>query len=678
MNYLKQFIFIFILIIGKQLFAQEDILILKKDLKTDNKSDFKDAWNAIKDGDYFYQKGWAYYSSAIEYYAKANQYNPNIAALNYKLGVCYLFSIEKNTAIKYLKKAYELNSKVSYDINFQIGRAYHLNLEFNKAISFYKKFLIDIETYKLDYTPEEINNYIKQCETGLKLIDRPVNAVLENIGSAVNSQYPEYGPLITADESVLIFTSRRKGSTGNYKDEIDNLYLEDVYLSFREKSEWRKPVNLGSPINTNDHDAAVGLSSDGQMMYLYKGNTNGGDIFVCRLKGDIWTTPQPLNQNINTDFHEASVSLAPNGRELFLISNRQDKTLGEHDIFVSKKDSTGKWGEVQNLGSVINTKYDEVSAFIHPDGKTLYFSSKGHNTMGGFDIFRSIRDEAGKWSTPENIGYPINTPDDDIYFVVSASGAHGYFSSVKPKGYGDKDIYQITFFEDIPDSLKTDTSLIAEIPKKELKTRGLTIIKGKTIDGITLEPIEARIEIVDNDKGEIVATYISNSKTGVYLIPLPSGKNYGIAIEADGYLFHSDNINISPDDEFEEIVNQIKLINIKEGSKIILRNLFFDSDQSNLRNQSQVELNRLVDLLQNYSTLKIEISGHTDNVGSYAHNQELSKQRAQAVVDYLIENGIDASRLTAKGYSYDHPIAPNDTEENRQLNRRVEFKITAK
>jgi outer membrane protein OmpA-like peptidoglycan-associated protein len=323
-----------------------------------------------------------------------------------------------------------------------------------------------------------------------------------------------------------------------------------------------------------------------------------------------------------------------------------------------------------------------------PDGKTLYFSSKGHNTMGGYDIFKTVL-ENGIWSTPENIGYPINDADDDVFFVLSASGRRGYYAAAHKGGVGEKDIYMITFLgaEKEP-LLSTEDNLLASVtaPVKEtsvkqaveIKGPQITLLKGIITDAFTNKPLEATIELIDNVKNEVLATFKSNSATGKYLVSLPSGKNYGISVKADNYLFHSENFDLPANADYQEVTKDIALKNVSVGTKIVLKNIFFDFNKSTLRPESTAELERLIKLLNDVPNMRIEISGHTDNKGSAEYNQKLSESRSKSVVDYLVSKGVNSGRLEFKGYGLTQPIASNDTEEGRQENRRTEFKILSK
>jgi outer membrane protein OmpA-like peptidoglycan-associated protein/tetratricopeptide (TPR) repeat protein len=652
----------------------------------DKPRELKEAKSNLAQGNKNYDMGKGMYLTALEYFLKAQAFNPNNALLNYKIGNCYITTVQKTKSIGYFEKALALEPSVANDIKYLLAQAYHLNLEFDKAIKMYQE-------YKAGCTPEEIatvgpdiERRIAQCNVGLKLIQEPARVFIDNLGSTVNSIYPEYAPLITADESTIFFTSRRDNTTGGKRDPNDLGYYEDIYFSEKSGGDWTTPKNPVKPLNGSKHDATVGLSPDGQILLTYKGS-NGGDIYQCVLKGDKWDKPEKLPKTINTKMHESSATFSPDGRTLYFVSDREGG-FGEGDIWMSKKDKKGKWGEAVNLGATINTKYDEEGVFMHPNGKTLYFSSQGHNSMGGYDIFKSTY-ENGIWSVPENIGYPINSADDDVFFSISASGIHGYYSSIKPDGYGMQDIYIITFLgAEKPVINNTEDNLLASLtapvsdkviePTVEIKDNQLTLLKGVITDEITTLPVGAIIEITDNDKNEVIASFESNSKTGKYLVTLPSGKNYGLAVKAEGYLFHSENFNIPPTTSYREVEKNIQLKKVEVGSVIVLNNIFFDFNKSTLRPDSYAELDRLLKLLNDLPTLRIEISGHTDNIGSAAYNKTLSENRAKAVVDWLTGKGIKADRLTYVGYGFDKPIATNDTEEGRQMNRRTEFKVIGK
>lgn len=649
-----------------------------------DKAGLSEALKNLQMGDRIFVQGEGRYIDALEYYIKANNFNPNNAQLNYKIGICYLKTPEQEKSIEHFEKAYKLNPRISQDILYMIAQAYHQLHEFDIAIQKYREYKNSLTPKILAEIGKELDRKIKECEIGKQLKTQPARVFIDNLGSTINTEYPEYSPIINADESVIIFTSRRNTTTGGSRDVRDGKFYEDIYIAYRTgKKEWGLPLNPGKPLNSVQHDATVGLSPDGQTLLVYRGD-NGGDIFVSQLKGNQWTKPERLNKNINTKYHESSASLSPDGRKLYFISDRPGG-FGGRDIYVSELDAKGDWGPARNLGPVINSHNDEEGIFTHPDGRTIYFSSKGHNTMGGYDIFFSVF-ENNKWSTPTNIGYPINTAGDDVFFSISASGRHGYYSSSRMGGYGEQDIYVITFLGPEKQMIfNSDDNLLAfktgaitqQVIEQvvEIQTASLTLLKGRILDDVTREPIEAKIILTDVALNKELAVFTSNSVTGRYLVSLPSGKNYGIAVTAPGYLFHSENFDIPERAAYQEIEKDIYLKKAAVGATVVLRNIFFDFAKATLRPESQNELDRLIKLMTEMPNLKIEISGHTDNVGSAQFNKSLSERRAKAVVDYLIEKGISPTRLTYKGYGFDMPIATNDTDEGRQQNRRVEFKI---
>ncbi len=493
--------------------------------------------------------------------------------------------------------------------------------------------------------------------------DDSVKVKITNLGKTVNGPYAEYAPVISADGLFMLFTSRRpftERDIAKKKQGMENVYQTTFDTK---KKLWTVAERLGETINLPDrHNSAIGLSADGQRMLLYRDDENGnGDIFESVLKGKIWSDPVKLPAPINSEDKETSASFSPDGKTIYFVSNRKGG-IGGRDIWFCTMGDNNKWGEAKNAGPVINTKEDEEGVYMHPDGKTLYFSSKGHNSMGGYDIFRSdLRN--GQWSEPINLGPKVNTKEDDVYFVLTADGKKGYYASARQGGLGDKDIYEISF---------TSTS------KKKEKWPRVTLLKGIVIDEETMLPLGSTIEITDNKSNKVISTLASNSSTGKFLISLPSGKNYGIAVKSDGYLFYSDNLTIPDSAAFAEIIKTVPLKKFIVGKKIVLNNVFYDFDKASLQPESVSELERLVTLMNENPSLKIELSSHTDGKGSEDYNQKLSQARAQTVVDLLVSKGINKDRLVAKGYGKSMPIATNETDEGRQLNRRTEFKILAK
>lgn len=711
---MKKYIALFTLIFVATLTQAQDIPFDKKIFK-ERKDEYKiakknlDAGNALMDvfpttyidineTEYINRK--ITYREALPFLFKANKFNPNNAELNYKIGRCYLMSsVYKDECIPHFLKALKLNPNVANDIQYHLGIGYHLSMQFDKAIAAFNKYK-SILVSKNPAELEDVTKKIEECKTAKELIAKPERVFIDNFGRPINSKYPEYGAIISADESVMMFTSRRNTSTGANKMEAGSLdYFEDIYITHKRGGKWTAPENMGSQINTAGHDATTAVAPDAQSMIIYKDIKGDGNLFECKLIGSTWSKPKKMNKYINTKYHESSASYSNDGKTLYFVSSKPGG-FGNHDMYVTKWDEIKlDWGEAKNLGPTLNTKYNEEAVLIHPDGKTIYFSSQGHKTMGNYDIFKSTLSDDGSWSTPENMGYPINTVDDDVFFVINASGRRGYYSSFKEDGLGEKDIYMITFLgPEKPFQLNSEDNLLASIAKPvsekviekqvDALTKRITILKGVISDCKSLKPVRASLELIDVDENITLATFESNATTGKYLVSLPSGKNYGLIVRKENYLFHSENFNIPETAAYQEVERDICLKNIEVGSVIILKNIFYDYNKATLRDASRNELDRLTKLLKENPTIKIELSAHTDSRGGDAYNEKLSQRRAQSCVDYLIEKGIATGRLVSKGYGESKLIKSDaeiaklnfkeDKEAAHQENRRTEFKIIDK
>jgi outer membrane protein OmpA-like peptidoglycan-associated protein len=641
--------------------AQNNIEFTKANFKSDV-AGFKTATKHLQEGNTNYYR--LFYKKALDEFLAANKFNPNNAELNAKIGDCFLNSTDKSKAIEYFKKSYSLSRELDGYYLFLMAKAYHINNNFDNAIKYYR--LSKTKKSKID--PRYVNNVgkkIKECTYAKDLIKTPINVKIENLSNAINSEYEEYVPVITADESEIFYTSRRPNTVGGNIDPIIGDFYEDIYYSKKINGKWSTAENIGNPVNNESHDATVGLSLDGQKLFIYRDNKKGiGNIYVTEKKGDKWTDPIELPEPINSKNQETSACYSFDGNTIYFVSNRPDGQGGK-DIYKATKNKEGVWGKAENLGPLVNTPEDEDAVFLHPDGKTLYFSSKGHTTMGGFDIFKTVYNK-GMWSDPENVGYPVNTADDDVCFVLTASGDYGYYTSIKAEGEGKRDIYRVVFLDEI------------NKPK-------LTLLKGTISDKKTGELLQATIELYDNDENKSVGIFESNSVTGKYMVSLPAGRNYGISVRKKGYLFYSENFNIPNDAAFQEVEKNIKLDKLEVGKKVVLKNIFYDYNEASLRGSSYNELSKVIELLKANPKMKVELSAHTDSRGSDAYNNKLSQARAQSCVNYLVGKGINTTRLVAKGYGEKHLIVSDEKiekltsetekEEEHQKNRRTEFKI---
>lgn len=486
---------LFLLLISFQVFSQV--------------SDKKDYNKKLKAANALFDYG--DYPKALKTYEELYQFDSTNAMVAYKIGVSkYNLKSQRPAATKYFEKAKTMIPESYY----YLGILYHLNHKFDSALDAYDKFknknrLLD------EVTDTTINDLKNQAAFAKKMMLNKTNVTIENLGREINSEYPDYVPLISADESMLIFTSRRKNSTGNLLDPYGE-YFEDIYVSYKEGSKWSTPKGISRNLNTDGHDACVALSPDGQNLIVFKTSEDlmAGDLYISSYNGSDWSKPEKLGSDINTDeWIEPSASFSADNDALYFSSNRPGGQGGK-DLYRVVKLPDGTWSKASNLGNVINTRFDEDAPFIHPDGKTLYFSSKGHSNMGAYDIFRTTFDEeTNSWTTPENLGYPVNTVDNDIYFVLSADGKRGYYSSARPNGIGETDLYRIN------------------MPESNFNVFAFNgIIKNESN-----EPVYAKITVMEEGTREVVAVYRTNKATGKFLMILSPIKNYTFSIEAPGY-----------------------------------------------------------------------------------------------------------------------------------------------
>jgi hypothetical protein len=533
-NYKKVLIF---LLIPFSLFAQKNVKFTSSNFKG-NAQGLKFALEKIKEGDDHIKIN--EYTLALPLYLVADSVNPDNADLNTKIGICCLNSYYKARSLKYFTHAYALDKNVSKRMPYFLGRAYHLNGKFDSAITEFQIFLHSANPKE----KKEVNKYLEECNNGKQLVQSPVKAVLSNLGQNINSPYPDYSPFMTADEKEIVFTSKRPNTTGGNIDPGTNEYFEDIYISHFKDGDWSPAENIGMPINSGDNDATAYLTPDGQKLFIFR-DINGGDIYVSHLSNSGWSEPVSVGKNINSSYHESSVCLSPDGKILYFVSDKPGGK-GGRDIYESFIQPDSTWGPAINMGDTINTPYDEEGVFIHPDGKSMYFSSRGHNSMGGYDVFKSVLQD-GKWMPPVNLGYPINTPDDDVFFIVSASGAHGYFASAKEGGYGGLDIFKIDM---------------------EAFKAKLLVIKGVVGDSVTRAPLMASIKLI-NKSSNMTSPSVSDATTGGYVLSLPSGSDYEVDVHADGYPDYSFNFSIPDTTTYREITKNIYLL--KPGTAVTVK-----------------------------------------------------------------------------------------------------------
>jgi outer membrane protein OmpA-like peptidoglycan-associated protein len=613
------------------------------------------------------------FQAALPLYLEAFTMDPSNANTCFKIGVCYLNTPGKKPlaysylaiAAKDISEKYKTGSSkerhAPIDTWYYYGQALHLNNKFDSAIISFDNYLNYVDTADTKVR-SEIALRKTWCTNGINLVANPVAIEVTNLGSGINTAFPEYSPVISADQRMIIFTSRRPESTGGKTDPRDQMYFEDIYVStMNDSGEWSKAVPMGQNINTAGHEATIGISADGQQLLIYKDDQGDGNIYLSYQQGDAWGAPAKLTENVNSKDWEPSATITPDGNTLYFSSNREGG-MGGTDLYRSVRLPNGEWSKPTNLGAPINSKYDEDAPSILADGKTLYFASNGELSMGGFDILYSTLNEENVWSAPTNIGYPVNTSNDDIFFAPTPDNTHAYYSSANSEnGFGEKDICLLTF------------------PNKE--ENPLTVLTGEITSIYGGVPPGTIITVTDVESGELMGQYSPNSATGKYVIILPPGRNYSITYEAVDYLYQSDNINISDSSAYQVIDRPVELAPLQVGQKITVRNIFFASGKSELEPESKAELDKLVNLMTSFPKLILEIAGHTDAAGSDELNQRLSEQRAQSVANYLIEHGIEKTRIRTIGYGEKQPIAQNynkDGSPNRTgmaMNRRFEFTV---
>ena len=499
---------------------------------------------------------------------------------------------------------------------------------------------------------------ISVCDYGIHAMNNPVPFDPVNLGRNVNTKYDEYINAVTSDDYRLYFTRKLPASEQTFDQTKD--YEEDFFYALKKDSAWGMSVNLGPPINTHGNEGAICISPDGQFLFFAACNRPDGygscDLYWSRKIGDHWSDPLNLGPDVNSEAWDSQPTFSSDGKTLFFASKRKGGK-GSSDIWTTELLPEGYWKIPVNLGDSVNSKDAEMAPFIHPDDRTLYYTSKGHPGMGGLDLYYSRKDEKDCWMKPVNMGYPINTYADEITLVVNASGDLAYISSDKSGGNGKQDIYSFKLY-------------------KEAQPLKATYFKGIVFNKETKKRLEAKFELIDLTSGKVVIESRSDPVDGEFLVALPTNKDYALNVSKAGYLFYSDHFALKGESsKARPFIRDIPLQEIKVGETVVLKNIFFDTDQYELKPESRSELEKLILLLQSNGKIRIEISGHTDNAGTPLYNLTLSKNRAKAVFDYLVEHGISAGRLSYAGYGLTKPLDTNETEQGRANNRRTEFLV---
>jgi outer membrane protein OmpA-like peptidoglycan-associated protein len=616
-------------------------------------------------------------------YQEAERLDPNNAEIQLRIGLTYLSASPKFQALEHLERAYKINQQVDADIHYYLGLANQLNFHFRKA---QKHFELYKERNKR--MAPLCDHKIEECKRADSLMNKAVSALVKVMEWPINSPYDDYGPMLNASEDKLIFTSARDSA---FFDKRSKTMFEEILISELKDGVWSVPQKISSNINNQFHDAASSLSRDGNTLIVYYGE-GSGDLYRSDFNGTDWSKPATMGPMINgSSSNETSGCFSLDGTKFYFASDRPDG-YGGLDIFVTEKDKFGEWTNAVNLGPMVNTPGNEDAPFIFNDS-TLYFGSDTHPGLGSYDIFKAEY-KNGKWQMPINLGYPVNTPEYENFFHLSEDKKRGYYASVRQEGTGRTDLCMVTFIEPEVTVVDVEPEAFDTAPKEEKeaeiisdafvdplislqKDLGIaTVLKGKVIDSETSVPLRAQIVLINNETNTIIARVYSNTENGDFSIDIPHGGNFGINTSVDGYLFNSLNFELPTFSEYQEIDTHILMAKAQTGSKIVLKNVFFDSGKSDLKKESLGELERIVALLNKNTNLKLQVNGHTDSAGDDASNKVLSQKRAQSVVDYLITNGIPTERLSAVGFGEERPLVSNDDEmEGREINRRTEIEI---
>ncbi|HLP71714.1 MAG TPA: OmpA family protein [Bacteroidales bacterium] len=548
------------------------------------------------------------------------------------------------------RSAVRIDSLFYKPVFYSLASAEFYSGDYSRALVHYRIYLA--QPGMLEKNRKSASDNVRNAEFAVVALKKPVPFNPVNAGSGINTEDDEYWPSITADGGTLMFT-RQNTKTGK-----PGPSQEDFYISTFFDNQWQTAVNAGYPLNTRLNEGAQSLSSDGQYMYFTACDRQGGmgscDIYYSAFSDGKWSQPANIGIPVNSSAWESQPSVSADGKTLFFCSNRQGGCGGK-DIWYSRLLDDGKWSKPVNPGFTINTSGDEMSPFIHFDGKTLYFSSDGRTGMGGFDIFKTTLREDSTWEEPHNLGYPINTYNDETGLIIGSDGSKAYFSSLRDTKAG-KDIFYFDVYE-------------------SARPNPVSYLKGKVYDRETGKLLKADYELINLSDGR-TALKNSTDATGSFLVCLPSGYNYGINVSRPGYLFYSESFMLEGQHTIAEpFVKKITLSPIREGEKMQLSNVFYEVDSWELRKESILELNNLAKLLTLNKNLVVEIGGFTDSTGSDEYNFGLSEKRALSVVDYLVSKGIEPARLRYKGYGNSAPIGDNVTSEGRKLNRRTEVKI---
>jgi outer membrane protein OmpA-like peptidoglycan-associated protein/tetratricopeptide (TPR) repeat protein len=655
-----------IALISQGSLAQTSELAFHKYDFPDQKESLAEAKTALIIGDEQYALK-AYYKALTEY-EKAYQFNPKNGLLNAKLADCYLHTSDFARAIPKINDAIFLNKNLEGYYYYIKGFLEQFEGKFELAQKSYFE-AEDRGTKMVKHLDELVKAGIVQCKNGTRLMNRPLDVEIYNMGENINTRNNEYIPLINYECNQLIFTSRRKNDIHEEFDYSLGDHFEELYYSVYTDEGWTVAKNMNFPLNSENHDATVSLSIDGLNMVVYRDNAEGlGNLFLAKKVGGLWFDPVPFPEPINSEFHETSACFDPQMKYIYFVSDRPGG-FGGKDIYRSLLLLDETFGPAENLGPKINTAEDEDAVFLFGEfGEQMYFNSKGHGGMGGYDVFLSHYDNSS-WAAAENLGYPVNSAADDISFVRSSDSLYGYLASSRIDSKGRFDIYQIRFNE-----------IITYPPPPSLFVN----LKGFLRDSKNGEPLKAIIYATDPVTGQTFTFDESDECSGEYRLNLKKGTKYNIEVVVPGYVSHNQELVVGNEAKEEDIALSVGLRRLEIGTQMVLENVFYDLNMATLADSSYAALDKVVDLLIKYPETRMEISAHTDSRGRDAFNQKLSEMRAQTCMEYLLSQGINEDMLVARGYGEMQLLITDEeiealTEEEQEVahqkNRRTEFKV---
>lgn len=595
------------------------------------------------------------FTKAMGYLNQAQAKDPNYADIYIMKGDIFNFTLLSDSAMKNYQRAIDLIGDPDPMLYYIAGNEGAKCGAYEYALKSLQLFLQKGIQYP-EILPDA-QKTIANCKFAIESMKNPRSFELMNMGSGINSEWDEYLAALTADDEQIVFTVKRPRDKGTVCAFCLN--EEDLYSSHKSVGEWLPREELGAPVKSGYNEGAQCISPDGKYLLYTMCDADFGmgscDLYWAKRIGDRWSRPRNFGAPVNTSSWESQPSMAADGMTVYFASSRPGG-FGGMDIWKTTMTAEGEFSVPVNLGPAINTPGDDAAPFIHSDGRTLYFASNGRVGMGGYDLYYSTLQADGTWSEPVNMGYPINSPADEINVFINAHGTVAYIASDKDGGYGGLDLY----------SFELDD---------QLRPNPVTYIKGRVRDAFSGEPLSARIEMIDLNTKQLLTATTSDPQTGSYLACVHTGGNILLNVSHPDYPFYSENFQIEKSyTELSPYLKDISLQPTDVGTVVTLKNVFFDFDRSELKPESFVELNKLADYLKK-NAIRIEIGGHTDDQGSEEYNDRLSENRAKAVYDYLIQKGIPAERLQYKGYGMRLPVADNSTEEGRAANRRTEFKI---